>query len=713
VWSKLLINRNPSIFESLAAGLAIGISIPALFNISLRLLGFTGVQTGFIFPIACLLLWISFDRLVPALSAKNCEIDNYHFRVLLLIPILNIAVWTPFAWPFFVSYVSGLLGITIFERRTKTLRLNQYFCLTTPLLLFISTAISLLFSKTIFSSPIWKYLIGADASWDEGIAWSVSKYGLRENALFSGNPIKGHLLSHAWVGDLSSTIQSPLFLVSGITGFAVGILGLILVTYSSSILMSYSKIAVLGSCILISVQASHPEEFLVVASPRFPNSISLFFLSFAWFLLIKNLQNKITIPKFVWFCLVFIITISKFHWGLILILAISMLALDRFVFTGGREHVTTAILSIASFTTGYLILVRGISNTDQTYISFDIFFLISILVLILTRCLLISGKVFTNFVEPSIRKFLLFHMIASVAIVWLTNGGNNSTYFLNSTFVFWGVIALPHTIQEILLKCDQQRYILSILFAGLLIGASTSVAFIYLRIHLVDPAPHRMVYWLFVAHPEALMPISCIVVAFVFYFGGKLRSTINHKNLTIVTVAVAFLGGANLGTWLTHPWKPAIANVWQDTNWGNEYAFTDNQISVSEWIKENTTESDVLVSNHFCSKKLLNSVEISGSLDCINRNTISWLAPLARRKVLIESPDWFSGKKNGEQDLYIDSILQNVEDASVLNNSRAFEEIRQLGAGFFVVELARTTLNTWSPHGRIVFRNDDYVILKL
>ena len=39
IWSRLVQERKPEVFESLAAGRAIGTSLPALINIGIRLLG--------------------------------------------------------------------------------------------------------------------------------------------------------------------------------------------------------------------------------------------------------------------------------------------------------------------------------------------------------------------------------------------------------------------------------------------------------------------------------------------------------------------------------------------------------------------------------------------------------------------------------------------------------------------------------------------------
>ena len=138
IWSRLVQERKPEVFESLAAGLAIGTSLPALINIGIRLLDLRGFHTAYIFPTLCILFWSFFDRQRPTLSARPASEDDRDFRFIIATPFLALVAWNPQAWPFCATY---LLGIYFFYqkrigKRVPTSSSTHLFA--TPVILLVS-----------------------------------------------------------------------------------------------------------------------------------------------------------------------------------------------------------------------------------------------------------------------------------------------------------------------------------------------------------------------------------------------------------------------------------------------------------------------------------------------------------------------------------------------------------------------------------------------
>ena len=285
IWSRLVQERKPEVFESLAAGLAIGTSLPALINIGIRLLDLRGFHTAYIFPTLCILFWSFFDRKRPVLTIMPASEDDRDFRFIIATPFLAIVAWNPQAWPFCATY---LLGIYFFYqkrigKRITTLSSTHFFA--TPAILLISLISNMLYRSLFRDRPLWRNFIGTDTAWDESAAWSVSQLGIKQNAMFADQPFKGHILTHSWAGDLAAATFSPEFMVTGIPGFAIGALGVALILYATSMSLFTKRTIAITSLLILFLQASLPEEILVFPAPRFANSLSVFYLVCILFLL--------------------------------------------------------------------------------------------------------------------------------------------------------------------------------------------------------------------------------------------------------------------------------------------------------------------------------------------------------------------------------------------------------------------------------------------
>jgi hypothetical protein len=698
VWSKLLINRNPSIFESLAAGLALGTSIPAVINISIRLIGLFGFSTGYIFPIACILGWLGFDRKIPQLSASTDERDDQDFRILLATPLLAIVAWSPHAWPFCAAYIFGTICVWRVNRNLRHREQGLLRGITTAAIFVFALVVNQIHVSQFLKKPIWRLFLGTDNAYDEGVAWSISTLGTRSNALFYGHPLSGHFLTNSWAGDIASTISLPNFFLVGTAGFAIGILGISLVVYVSAFaLVAKRPIAIISSLVLIA-QASLPEELMIVAAPRYANSISLLYLAFALLFSVHLAKNTINHPYIFFGCLIFVVTLAKFHWGVITVGAICLVTLVGLIKNRKSDLFYYSIISMVSFMLVYLIFIRGVSNTEKIEFTFSVFYLastVSLLVMRSTIAVRPPSEAFRGQISESILFAVSF---LAVFAIWITNGRNVTTYFFSAVFIAVAMFGIPVVFDEIQ-STGKKVEAVGITTIGLLLGIATSIVYVFLPYRITGVDRYQALHWFFVQNTVLVQP--AILLTF-FVLNSIYRKCRNHDSGTPKRSTARFayffllLIGVNLGNWLVSPLKPAITRIWQDVYFDSDVAFPIEQFEVGNWLNSNTPYESIIATNFSCPVLLL-----------------SWIVPIAKRQVLIESPAWFSSTPGSEQDREVNEILADIEDASTDNSNAAFSKLADRGVDYLVIDKERSTRTSWSPSAISVYANNKYFVIKI
>ena len=715
IWSRLVQERKPEVFESLAAGLAIGTSLPALINIGVRLLDVRGFHTAYIFPTLCLFFWSFFDRKRPVLSITPVAEDNRDFRFIIATPLLAMVAWNPQAWPFCATY---LLGICFFYqkrigKRITTLSSTHLFA--TPAILLISLIPNMVYRSLFRDKPLWRNFLGTDAAWDESAAWSVSQLGIKQNAMFADQPFKGHILTHSWAGDLAAATFSPEFLVTGIPGFAIGALGVSIAVYSTSLSIFARRYAAITSLMLVFLQASMPEELLAFPAPRFANSLSVFYLVCAWCLLLNVNKWKTSSFHMILFFLTVIVTLSKIHWGVILVFSTTIISIES---VGRTKLIRDALFSLTAavaFFACYVTFVNGAGNAEEFYFSANFYLLLSILIFVVTRLIYSVSTISLDIREVGVKTLFFSNLFLMVFFIWLTNGENNTFYFYHSMIILSTIVIAPNIISKI--KNLQRRVTNSYVFfvIGVSAGIGSSLVYLYLRYRLSNNGNYPLLHWMFIGNPILIQPLILLTaiatIGTCFFLLNRKKSCVKFSIL--VPLVFLLLLGSNFGTWLVHPFKPSITNIWQDVSFNSELVFSEQQVSVGKWIQINTPVDSLVASNFQCSPFELSSTETIKNLECSTRNTLSWIVPLAQRTVLLESVTWFQGIPGSRERLKTEQYVDAVDLFARLDNPESLSDLQNLGVDYVVIDRRKSERSSWPSGGKILFETSDFYVLSI
>jgi hypothetical protein len=711
IWSRLVQERKPEVFESLAAGLAIGTSLPALINIGVRLLDLRGFHTAYIFPTLCILFWIFFDRQLPTLSITPVTEDGRDFRFIIATPFLAIVAWNPQAWPFCATFIicMTILSNKHMIRKLSSRKVHQTHTLTGSII--IATVSSNLFQRTFHLEAIWRSSIGTDIAWDEAASWSVAKYGILENVMQYGSKMRNHVLIQAWAGDITETLHLPKFFLTSVTGFGIGVAGIALASYTISFLIFKSRPAAVLSPIFLVVQSSMPEDFMFIPSPRVSNSMGLFYFVFGFYLLSKTRESK---QAFYRVCLVVSIgftTYSKFHFGLLLLLIIVFVEIkDKF-----RNRVLKIsvyeMLSILIFISTYLLLIHGRDSTDITELKPSLSFgalLISFLIMRLFLYFFQSTNKNSFFASVS-----CFSIVFSVVFVWLTNGENLSTYFLGATLILVSIYSSLVFTDFFRSFSAQSNFQIIIISGGVLFGIISTVVYLFLQLKSTRLLNVEILEILIKDVPFAIQPIGSFLILLIVFIWFRPYTDVRISSTRIKSIALVaclFIAGVNFGNWIAYPFKNDVTKLFHDVSDQSDQLNSNDQRSIAEWLSLNTPENSIIASNFLCSSLILSVKTEYDKLNCLNRNTFAWITALAHRQVLLEV--WFPPKNNAIVKESKEQYLHLSDTFADQNDSLSYKDLVLLGVDYFVIDRSRAKKSTWSPHASIVFQNESYLILK-
>jgi len=712
IWSRLVLERKPEVFESLAAGLAIGTSLPGLINIGVRHLDLRGLHTAYIFPIFCFLFWIFFDRQRPTLSLTPVAEDKRDFCYIITTPFLAIVAWNPQAWPFCVTLIICLVFLT----NQHKLRKFKFSCLTQTHMLtgsiVLATISSYLFHRAFGMESIWKSSIGTDIAWDEAASWGVAKYGVLENVMQYGSKMKNHILIQAWAGDITASLGLPKFLITSVTGYGIGVAGIALACYAISYLIFKSRPAAVLSPILLVAQSSMPEDFMFIPAPRVSNSMGLFYFVFGLYLLSKIVESKQSIYRVCLVALVGLTTYSKFHFGLLLLLLILFVAIRDKIRNKSLKFASLEIFSILTFICTYVLLIYGRDSSDITDLSLSWSFGALLISFIFLRFPLFFFQSQSR--NPLITSLSRFSVVFSVVFVWLTNGENLSTYFLSATLVLISIHSSPELIDTFRSLWEHKYFRTLVICSGLFLGSTSTFVYLFLQFKSIPRLKFDVLGTIISDFPFIFQPIGALAVILLSLILIRIYADCKMTFAKIrgfLLIACLFIAGTNLGNWFVYPFKSDISSLFYDLSDSSNQLYAIDQQSIAEWVEINTPENSIVGSNFLCSNLILTIKDISERLDCRNRNNFAWITALAHRQVLLEV--WFPTELNVNVDTNINKYLYLSDTFATQNYSMSYEELVRLGVDYFVIDRSRTKLTTWSPNASIVFENESYLILML
>jgi hypothetical protein len=210
--------------------------------------------------------------------------------------------------------------------------------------------------------------------------------------------------------------------------------------------------------------------------------------------------------------------------------------------------------------------------------------------------------------------------------------------------------------------------------------------------------------------PLILFTAITTIGAYLFL---KSREQNSSKFSVLVPLALLLALGSNFGTWLVHPFKPSITNIWQDVSFNSELIFSEQQVLVGKWIQINTPADSLVASSFQCSPFELSSSETTKNLECSTRNTLSWIVPLARRTALLESVTWFQGMPGSRERLKAEQYVDAVDLFARLDNPGSLSDLQDLGVDYVVIDKRKSERSSWPSGGEIMFETTDFYVLSI
>ena len=700
--------------ELFGVGIALGTLSPAILNYCARLIRVSIDSTALLFPIFMVLIFALRQyqkRVVPPRILPSKSSD---FVLILSSPIFALAAWTDSLTPFCI-YLVFALTILIFSensglKRGSSTRTVEYLSL-------LIIPLGSVFSRFIFidanSIPIWRTLVGVDVAFDEATAFGISKYGLFDSALLAGQRHYGHVLTHAWAGDFAALIDLPPFMITASAGMVVGVLGISAMIYAISIRLFQNRIAARLSIVLIFLQASMPEEYFFLDTMRMAHSMSIMWLILFCFLLESILENNIRVPLALLVVLIFATTFSKVHWGLLSVVIVGLHGLIELLRTRSFWPLVAMFAVATTFFFTYK-LAFSVGYGFPVSFNYSKNFVFEIAGLLVLRLFVVAG-IFTNL---SFSK----DMITAVAIIFyglvahsILAGEYASYYWISIAFLYASVFSGKLLHDAFLL---QHQFSISRYFTYLFsicIASYACFRFFADNYYLILINASSLRSWFIVSYPELIQP-SVLIVAISIGFlllavtSSGFRSTGLLKNsLSLVVTTIFFV---NIGFWIVQIQRINILESHYDIQLTSDFIISDTQLDIGRWLESNTDSNSILATNFLCDVTIgLGEPFPQYKKDeCLNRNTLTWLASIGHRRVLIESPV-YSG-------LYVGTNMQIKDYNSSVRfgrdmNSMSGGYLFKRGVDYFIFDKAISKIHGLRDFGSVLYENSDYVIFAL
>jgi hypothetical protein len=709
----ILVSKKVEFFqiELFGIGIGLGTLFPAVLNYCARLIRVPIESTALMFPLLMILVFVLRryqKRHVQQgiLPSKTCD-----FVLILSTPIFALAAWTESLATFCIYLVVALILLMFSESSNlNTERSNSYTKYLSLLIIPLGSILSRFVCEFDNSVPIWRQLVGVDVAFDEATAFGTAKYGPFDNALLAGQLNEGHVLTHSWAGDFASFLDLPPFMISASLGLGVGVLGVAAMLYSTSITLFGSAIAARLALVFSFLQASMPEEYLFLDTMRMAHSMSIMWMMLFCFLAIDIYSRTLWNPQFWIFFLIFGVTFSKVHWGLLAVSIVVFLYMFNPKQTKNLRLAVIAIPSFLAFT--YLSFPDG--KGFPVNIDYSPGFILEVLG-VLTLRLLFSVGVVRSESNAYARKIgaivVLFAAIAHTVLA----GEYASNYWI-SFALLWAAVFSGKLLDDAL--STQHSFVLHRYFTYLLSLAFAIFSCYYFfadnyYLILIDSSSLRS--WFIVSNPE-LIPFVVVISAsgvgilFLTLTSSGFRSTGFVKNLLSVVVTTIFF--VNIGFWMVQNQKINILESHYDIQLTSDLIISDTQMDIGRWLESNTDADSILATNFLCDVTvgLEEPFPSFKNDDCLDRNTLTWLAAIGHRRVLIESPV-YSGSYIGTNKQIRDynSSIRFGRDM----NSISGGYLASRGVDYFIFDKGISEIYGLRDFGNVLFQNFDYAVIAL
>jgi hypothetical protein len=636
------------------------------------------------------------------------------FVLILSTPIFALAAWTDRLAPFCVYLVFTVFILMFSEssalKRGRSTGTVNYLSL---LIIPLGSILSRFGFGDANSIPIWRILVGVDVAFDEATSFGISKFGMFDNALLAGQRSYGHVLTHAWAGDFAASTDLPAFMITASAGFVVGVLGISALVYTISIRLFRNEKAARLSLVVVFLQASMPEEYLFLDTMRMAHAMSIMWLMFFCLLIEPILEQTVRFPYVLLAVLVFVTTSSKVHWGLLAVIIVGVHALIELIRHKVFASIAITLIALTTFFVTYK-LTFGEGYGFPVGFNYSKNFVFELAGLLMLRLFFMAGVFRSLSFDKDLITALTIMFFGLVSHLFLA--GEYASYYWISIALLYAAIFSGKLLSDVFL--DQKRfasaryftYLFSIFFAS-----SACYRFFADNYYLILINASSLRAWFIVSYPE-LIPFFVAIVAICVCFlllaltSSEFRTTGLFKNSVSLAVATIFF--VNIGFWIVQNQKINILESHYDIQLTSDLVLNDSQLDVGRWLESNTDDNSILATNFLCDVTISLSEPFPQYKKdgCLDRNTLTWLASIGHRRVLIESPVYsgsYIGTNRQIRD-YNSSILFGRDMNSISGGYLATR-----GVDCFIFDKATSRAHGLRDFGSVLYENSDYAVIAL
>ncbi len=690
-------------FELIGVGIAFGTLVPAFIGYVLRsFLGVPSVYGVFFFISIAVACMVKLSNTEPLLNTKSP----------LWMPAVILfgasSATAQFVNLYYLAAAEILIFVFIylkFSNRMNRLKLSFLWIL--QLLAVVLTTRFSVFSE---QAPIWRKILYVDQIFDTAQSWSIARFGFTDNVFAARNVMPGHTLTHSWAGITQALLNTPTFLTSGLAGIILGALG------SSALIMGFAyrinqKISALfGSAFIWVYQSSFVDQFYASPNPRISNSISLFWFTFAIYILLEFRNEHLKRPLFIVPVILAVIGLGKLHWSVFIIATSGLVAATELLANPRSKQ--NRVFFVSAFIAGLLLILAFMmfmkdmnAHNVPTY-SFVLSTFFIYAAVFLNRSLGLQ-RLGLSSEQLYLWKLLISGFLLFIPLISLTGGANAETYFITCALVPMTMVVGPtffDQVRSLLSKNHKITVGLVLIVVSTFLTASITNAF-YWRI-VANQSQSILNFLITFFDVFILFSAICVSVCIFLVFR---RDTV--RRFFLITSIV--LAAMNFGLFVSSQFRTQIWNSIYGEQLA-ELSLSQSQISVGEWIRENSNPNDIVATNHYCQQR----AEVGGTPpvhpeECRQRGLNSWIGAISQRRMLIEAPlvsVYGPGAKFTPESAKLYNLPLDFADGPTVYLQN---ELKVLGVRWFVVAKTLTDVKSWNSTGDVVFENTDYVVLEI
>jgi hypothetical protein len=709
----LLINQRlkTNLIELLGVGIGLGTIIPAIINFAAMYIGFPFEYSAPVFPLFVVLMHLFSKYRVLEFEPIITPAKSLDLLLVSIVPLFALASWSAFL------SLSILVGLCIVIP-TVSFGLSRWkpqisipdilFAYIFPVFLTSIIAYRYIFDIQL----IWKTLLGVDVAFDESTSYGMAAFGANGNALNANSITRGHVLTHAWAGDFSSFLSLPRFMVTGSLGFLVGLVGIAAVVFSISIKLFNNSQAARITLLLITLQASLPEEYFIFNTMRMAHAMSAMWL-FLFVFLVIQLGENISFRRIIFLSVLLAgVTVGKVHWGVIGLMLALVISTARYITSRKLSHILFGVIASFFFLGSYFWFVNlGYSIPMRFQFSWN--FTFEVFALFVLRFLLFVPLLFVNkssieWLICAVSCFIAFTLHGALA------GDFASDYWLSFALI-WSSIFMGGFLQKNTNLFLRKLPLAILVIVGMATGIWTSWYFFANNYYFILTGENSVRSFLIVSYPELisifavfflLLIVSLIYLAFNLFVFRCIRSGGKIAIFSIIAISL------NFGIWISQTQRVKVLEHYYDISLSSTYLFDVDQVQVGEWLERNSDKSDLIASGQFCFKPIANTEPFPQSRenDCLNRFMLTWITALAHRPVLV-TPPVYSPTYVGDA-----SMIRDYNQSIYFGrfpNLYSEHYLFSRGVKYFIIDKQNMTNRDFLDSTNIVFENGTYIVVRL